>query len=99
MSGFGVVTGNAAQLRSYIDIGTGHQAYIGTVLSFAPCTQFVGWLRVPSVTHRLNLYFNGIQSNAAFNITQEGKQVNFSYKGDITQIKNNFVIQLEITEP
>lgn len=99
MADFGVVTGKSAQLRSFIDNGEGHKIYTGTVLEFAPCSQFVGWLRVPSVTHRLNIYFNGIQSNAAFEITQESKQVNFTFKGDITKIKNKFVIQLEITEP
>lgn len=99
MSDFGVVTGKSALLRSFIDNGQGFNVHNGNVLEFAPCSQLVGWLRVPSVTHRLNIYLNGIQSNAAFEITQEGKQANFAFKGDITKIKNKFIIQLEITEP
>ena len=99
MSGFGVVTGNNAQLRSYIDNGNGFNIYSGEVLEFKPCTKLVGWLRVPSLSHKLNIFINGIQSNPAFTITQKGKQIDFIFNDDISKFKNTFIIQLEITQP
>lgn len=95
--GFGVIQGGStAQMKIYVDCGSGWHTLHGDVLKFQNVPYVKAWFRLPTAKHTADIYLNGVLSNHAFEVKTTGKQFDFELKTDASLFKQPFTIQLEI---